>query len=170
MAGVYAQTAEAAISFTGQELLGRPTDTSMTIKVVPDAAISLYYEYGTTSGVYTQQTGTVAATAGQPNTVVISGLTPNTRYYYRMRYTSDSGQTWTTRAEHSFWTKRAAGSTFTFDITTDSHVGIQLGNASNWTSTLNGIASDQPDFLIDLGDTVAMDNGSSSVAIGDGRR
>ena len=38
------------ITFTGQELLGRPTNTSMTIKVVPDANISLYYEYGTTSG------------------------------------------------------------------------------------------------------------------------
>ena len=32
---------------------------------------------------------------------------------------------------------------------------------------MNGVAADNPDFLIDLGDTVAMDNGSSSVAIGD---
>ena len=165
MAGAYAQTAEAAvITFTGQELLGRPTDTTMTIKVVPDANCSLYYECGTTSGVYTKQTATTAATAGQPVAMDITGLSPNTRYYYRMKYTTDGGATWTTRAEHSFWTKRAAGSTFTFDITTDSHINIQLGNASNWTSTLNGVASDQPDFLVDLGDTVAMDNGSTSVA------
>ena len=32
---------------------------------------------------------------------------------------------------------------------------------------MNGVVTDTPDFLIDLGDTVAMDNGSSSVAIGD---
>ena len=165
MAGVYAQTAEAAvITFTGQELLGRPTDTTMTIKVVPDANCSLYYECGTTSGVYTKQTATTPATAGQPVAVEITGLSPNTRYYYHMKYTTDGGTSWTTRTEHSFWTKRAAGSTFTFDITTDSHVGIQLGNASNWTSNLNGVASDNPDFLVDLGDTVAMDNGSTSVA------
>ena len=72
-----------------------------------------------------------------------------------------------TRREHSFWTKKAAGSTFTFDVTSDSHINIQLGEESNWTSTLNGIASDNPDFLIDLGDTVAMDNGSTSVPLGD---
>ncbi len=74
--------------------------------------------------------------------------------------------TWVTRAEHSFWTQRAKGSTFTFDITTDSHIGIQLGTASNWQSTLNGVAFDQPDFLVDLGDTVAMDDGSTSVPLG----
>ncbi len=164
VAGAAAQVAEAApISFTGQELLGRPTDTSMTIKIVPDANISYYYEYGTTSGVYTEETATEAATAGQPVEVDITGLSPSTHYYYRMQYTSDGGATWTTRAERSFWTQRSVGSSFTFDITTDGHVNIQLGNASNWQSTLNGVASDHPDFLIDLGDTVAMDNGSTSV-------
>ena len=70
-------------------------------------------------------------------------------------------------SEHSFQTQRAAGSTFTFDITSDSHINIQLGNSSNWTSTMNGVATDSPDFLIDLGDTFAMDNGSTSVALGD---
>ena len=32
---------------------------------------------------------------------------------------------------------------------------------------MNGVASDSPDFLIDLGDTFAMDNGSTSVPLGD---
>ena len=154
------------ISFTGEELLGRPTDTTMSIKVVPDEAISLYYEYGTTSGLYPDQTATETAVAGQPKTTVISGLTANTKYYYRMKYSSDGGSTWVTRDEHSFWTQRAKGSTFTFDITTDSHIGIQLGTASNWRSTLNGVAFDQPDFLVDLGDTVAMDDGSTTVPLG----
>ena len=32
---------------------------------------------------------------------------------------------------------------------------------------MNGVAADNPDFLIDLGDTFAMDNGSTSVPLGD---
>ena len=59
--------------------------------------------------------------------MVITGLTANTKYYYRMQYSSDGGATWDTRAEHSFWTQRAAGSTFTFDITTDSPRGHPAG-------------------------------------------
>ena len=155
------------IDFTGEELLGRPTANAISVSVVPDANISSYYEYGTTSGVYTGQTATTIATAGQPKVVEIGCLTADTRYYYRMRYSADGGATWVARDEHSFQTQRAAGSTFTFDVTTDSHINIQLGNSSNWTSTLNGVASDNPDFLIDLGDTAAMDNGSTSVTLGD---
>ena len=155
------------IDFTGTEFLGRPTANSISVSIVPDSAISLYYEYGTTPGVYTGQTATTTAAAGQPKVVEIGRLTANTRYYYRMRYSADGGTTWVARPEHAFQTQRAAGSTFTFDVTTDSHIDIALGNSSNWTSTLNGVASDAPDFLIDLGDTFAMDNGSTSVTLGD---
>ena len=166
--GSVTSAAAATITFTGTELLGRPTDTSISVSIVPNAAISLYYQYGTTSGgPYTAQTATTTASAGQPKVVTISGLTPNTKYYYRMQYSTDSGASWTIRPEKSFWTQRVAGSTFTFAITTDSHVGIELGDAANWTSTMNGVAANSPDFLIDLGDTFAMDDGSTSVALGD---
>ena len=152
---------DTTIDFTGEELLGRPEATSISVKVVPDAAISLYYEYGTEPGVYTQRTATMTAAAAEAKTAVIGCLIPNTRYYYRMRYSADGGTTWVARPELSFWTQRAPGSTFTFDITTDSHINILLGNQSNWTSTMNGVVADAPDFLIDLGDTFAMDNGTN---------
>jgi len=155
------------ITFTGTELLGRPTDSSISVSIVPDENISLYYQYGTVSGGPYTDTTTETATAGQPKVVEINGLIANTTYYYRMQYSNDGGSTWTTRPEHSFQTQRATGSTFTFDITSDSHIDILLGNESNWNSTLSGVASDEPDFLIDLGDTFAMDNGSTSVTLGD---
>ena len=45
---------------------------------------------------------------------------------------------------------------------------IQLGDEYNWQSTLDGVASDKPDFLVELGDTVAMDAGSGgSIPEGD---
>jgi uncharacterized repeat protein (TIGR02543 family) len=167
-------TAVTTITFTGTELLGRPEATSISVKVVPNAAISLYYEYGTVPGVYTGRTATTTAAAGEAKTVVIGCLAPNTRYYYRLQYSADGGTSWVARPELSFWTQRAPGSTFTFDITTDSHINILLGNQSNWTSTMNGVVADAPDFLIDLGDTFAMDSGQNpgaptygSVPIGD---
>ena len=167
MVGVPAIQVDAAvITFTGEELLGRPTDTSITVNVVPDTDIELYYEYGTTSGVYTDQTSNETVTGGEPHDTVISGLLPDTLYYYRMQYRT-SGDPWVARAEHSFHTQRAPGSSFTFTVTSDGHVNIILGNATTWSNTLNDVAADNPDFEIDLGDTVAMDDVNSATEADD---
>jgi len=152
-----AVTAQQTITFSGAELLGRPTDTSISIKIVPDSTIQYYYQYGTSPGTYSGQTDTVSATGGEPHTVTITGLSPNTHYYYRMHYNYNNTG-WVARPEHSFWTQRDKGEEFVFDITSDSHVNIMLGSAAVWTDTLNNVAADDPDFLIDLGDTFAMDN------------
>lgn len=147
------------ITFSGVEHLGKPTDTSITINVVPDATVNIYYEYGTFSGVYTNQTAIEVATGGQPYEVVIHGLSSDTRYYYRMRY-QVPGSDWIARDEHTFHTRRAAGSTFT--VTSDSHVNIQLGNVALYRQALSRIAIDNPDFNIDLGDTFPMDGITSA--------
>lgn len=150
------------VTFSGPELLCRPTSNSVTINIVPDADISqLLYEYGTTSGIYTGQTPVYSVTAGVPLTTVISGLQPDTRYYYRMRYSTDGGTNWITRSEHSFHTQRASGTTFKFSITADCHINIMLGNITTWQQTLANVAGDNSDFHIDLGDTFAMDNVTS---------
>lgn len=148
-----------SVNFSGTELLGRPTNNSVSVNVVPDANIGqLYYQYGTSPGVYTGQTATTAAAAGVPHETLISGLSSNTKYYYRMQYSTDGGSTWTARPEHSFYTRRAEGSTFRFTVSSDSHVNILLGNATTWQQTLSNIATESPDFHLDLGDTFAMDN------------
>jgi hypothetical protein len=159
---VQPQEVQAAVTFTGPELLARPTDTSVTVNVVPGQNGEVYFEYGTTSGTYTEQTSTAALTANTPTQVVIGELTPNTKYYYRM-VSRETGGAWAYGAEHSFYTQRPPGSTFTFTITADSHVDIMLGNANTWQQTLNNVLADHPDFHLDLGDTFAMDN----VAVGD---
>ena len=43
--------AATSITFTGEELLGKPTDTSITINIVPASTIEYHYQYGTVSGV-----------------------------------------------------------------------------------------------------------------------
>jgi len=144
--------------FTAPELLGRPTDQSVTVNVVPSQNMQVYYEYGTVSGAYTGQTTTTSATSGQPHESVISGLSANTMYYYRIRYSTNGGSTWSSGTERSFHTQRAPGSTFRFSITSDSHVNIMLGSATTWRQTLANVVGDGSDFHIDLGDTFAMDN------------
>jgi uncharacterized repeat protein (TIGR02543 family) len=159
--GVMAAT---TITFSGAELLGRPTSNSITIKIVPDTTIEYHYQYGLTAGANTWMTGNLTATGGQPSEQTITGLSPNRQYFYRMQYHLPGEPDWVNRTEHSFWTQRATGDSFTFDITSDSHVNIMLGNATTWTQTMNNVADDQPDFLIDLGDTFAMD-GVTSVTV-----
>ena len=114
-----------AVTFTATELLGRPTNTSITVNVVPSANGQVFFKYGVLSGVYSAQTNTSTLTSGIPTNVVMQGLNPDTRYYYRMATSSD-GINWVDGDEHSFQTQRSLGSTFTFTLTSDSHV--------NWTT------------------------------------
>jgi cytoskeletal protein RodZ len=152
-----ASAALGQVTFPGPELLGRPTDSSVTINVVPGSTIQAYFEYGLAPATYPFQTPIFNAVANEPLRVVLSGLQANTRYYYRMQYSVD-GMSWTPRAERSFHTQRATGSAFTFTITSDSHINILLGTATLWQQTLTNVAADAPDFHLDLGDTFAMDN------------
>ena len=121
-------------TFTGEELLGKPTDTAITINIVPDETIEYYYEYGTSSGSYTHQTTPMTATGGQPNEVVITGLSPNTRYYYRMIYDKDGEVDidYETRPEHTFRTQRAEGTSFVFTVTSDSHGNFGANTATTY--------------------------------------
>ena len=152
-----ATTASALV--LGPELLGRPTNASVTLSVVPQADVDAYVEYGTASGVYTGQTGVVSRTAGTPVEILVDGLSANTLYYYRLNYRVAPDVVYTHRTEHTFHTQRAAGSTFVFDVQTDSHLGNPWSDhdtsvdTTEYKVTLANEAVDNPDFLIDMGDT-----------------
>ena len=141
------------VSFTGQELLGKPTNNSITVNIIPDENIEYYYEYGTTEGgPYTSQTSTVSATGNAPHEIVINGLQTDTRYYYRIQYRT-SGGSWISGDEHSFHTQRSQGSTYKFTILSDSHA---MYNTQYQNAVIN-INGDEPDFHFDLGDTFMTD-------------
>ncbi len=138
-------------------LLSRPTDTSINTNAILERGGQIYYEYGTTPSSYTGQTGTLAATAGNPVEITMTGLLPDTQYYYRMVY-SDDGDEWVESEEYTFHTQRAQDEAFTFTIASDSHLSDTFsGNDPNRyeQATLN-IAADNPDFHIDLGDAFIM--------------
>ena len=151
--------AATSITFTAEEFLSRPTATSININVIPASNIILVYDYDTvsggTGGTYLFSTTPVTATAGTSCNVLLSGLSPGQKYYYRLRYHIPSETDWVTRSEHSFHTQKAAGESFTFVVTSDTHTGLG-GNffvAANYNKTLSHMLADQPDFWIDLGDT-----------------
>ncbi len=133
------------------ELLSRPTDLSITLNMMPEENIEMYIEYGTQSGSYSSQTPVITGTANVPIVTVISGLNPNTKYYYRVRHRKQGSVSYLSRSEYSFCTQKSGGSNFVFDVHGDPH----LDGGSNYTTyynTLQHTLDDHPDFFIDLGD------------------
>ncbi len=139
--------------FIAGEISGRPTDTSITINLIPARELNFYYEYGVVDGGDIQQTPLQAGQAGVRVETVIGGLESDTDYFYRLRYENFIG------VEHTFATQRAQGSPFIFAIQGDSHperVRKQF-DAELYTRTLLNAAADQPDFFITLGDDFSVD-------------
>ncbi len=122
-------------------ILGRPTDNSITLSMLSAANQTIIIEYGTESGNYTAQTESINLTTNTPQIFQLSNLQPDTEYFY-----SINGM------ENTFHTARASGSTFTFTIQADSHLDANT-NPQVYEQTLANQRADQPDFVIDLGDT-----------------
>jgi Calcineurin-like phosphoesterase len=156
--GFWVNTVGALGSFSGNIVLGVPTQTSIKANVFsPDQGGSVYIAYGSSPGNYTSRTDAVSLTAGSPVELSLGGLIPDTRYYYRLFYQASSGSGPT--AEYSFHTARPAGSTFTFAIQGDSHperAKTQF-DANLYTRTLLTAATDNPDFYITIGDDFSVD-------------
>jgi hypothetical protein len=150
----YTATSNNASPVVYDLMLGRPTDTSIAVNVLANNDLQVYCEYGTQSGVYTGKTATNFITNDVPTALTIGQLQANQRYYYCLCYSTNNGASFGAGTEHTFVTQRARGSTFTFDIEADPHFNDVPGTVpAIWQQTLTNILADQPDFLIDLGDT-----------------
>lgn len=154
------QTAQSTPPFLVRDALGRPTDRSVTLNVVPAQDLEVYVEYGAETGVYTGQTQPVTLLADRPLEMTLDGLQPDTRIYYRVRYRQPGADEFSVGDEGSFHTQRAPGSSFTFAIQGDSHperLNKQF-NPDLYTRTLQTAAADQPDFYMTIGDDFSVDN------------
>jgi phosphodiesterase/alkaline phosphatase D-like protein len=141
-----------ADAWTHNIVLGRPTNQSITASVMFDTVAVFYLEYGTQSGLYSAQTPVFNAQSNTPEEVEISGLSGDTKYYYRLRYSVSSSTPNTTGAEHIFHTQRAPGQGFTFTVEADEHLYDKKGVASLYHLTLANQLADNPDFMLSLGD------------------
>lgn len=145
------------MSQTFSEILGRPTDTSITISARFSSNVEAYWEYGTQSGIYNKQTTNYTLTADIPLEVDFKNLTGNTKYFYRTRYRNvGSSSAFSAALEHSFYTQRTKGSTFSFVIEADPHLDVNTDSTA-YLVTLKHMLTKKPDFLIDLGDNFMID-------------
>ncbi len=134
------------------EILGRPTNNSITMSILFDTTAQVYWEYGTTTGNYTSTTATYTAGKDTSRMVDLTGLTTNKKYYYRTRYRTLGATTaYLAGPERTFHTPRPAGNSFSFAIEADPHLDTN-SNPSSYSLTLQNILGKCPDFLIDLGD------------------
>ncbi|NBW02391.1 MAG: T9SS C-terminal target domain-containing protein [Cytophagia bacterium] len=145
-----------AQNITQTEIVGRPTNNSITIQAFFDAAVQVSIQYGTVSGTYPNQTQWQSFAVNDPAEVVISGLSPNTKYYYKLNYRAPNATTFTSRPEHFFQTQRPAGSSFSFVVQADPHMDEQ-SSLPIYDRCLQNQLEDNPDFMIDLGDFLMTD-------------
>lgn len=145
-----------AQTMTHTELLGRPTDHSITVQVFFDSPVEACIQYGTVSGIYPNQTTWLSFAAGDPVELLVDGLAADTKYYYRLCFRPPGAILFTTRPTYSFHTQRSEGSSFSFVIQADPHMDEQSDSAL-YRICLKNQLSDGPDFMIDLGDILMTD-------------
>jgi len=139
-------------------ILSRPTNKSVTISALVNNDMIAFFEYGVESKEYHFSTESYVLKADTPVDIVLSDLTPNTRYFYRMQYQYSESDSLLSSEEYSFRTQRPPGQPFIFDIVTDSHLYDKKCNPEYYLTTLNNVLGDKPDFLLDLGDTFGDDH------------
>jgi hypothetical protein len=138
------------------ELLGRPTDSSITVNLFFSDSAEVRVQYGTVSGTYPFQTPWQTFADSVPAEIVINGLQPDTKYFYRIQYRQPGATGANNRPEFSFHTQRLTGSAFTFVVQADPHVDVNSDTAL-YRLCLQNQRDDNPDFMIDLGDFLMSD-------------
>ena len=150
----------ATMTWLATELLGRPSADGVTLSLIAAQDVEAYVEFGTAPNTYAGQTPPQTNPAGEPLVFDITGLTGNTRYFYRVRYRAPGQSAFLARDPHTFHTARPPGETFTFTMQADSHMD-ENSSVDMYHQTLQNIATTQPDFHIDLGDTFMCEKHSA---------
>lgn len=127
-------------------ILGRPTANSVVISVLCYQEDNGFVTYGTQAGKPLFKTSARAFKKDEPAEILLTGLRPDTCYFYQLRLNRSNS------AEFTFHTARPPGSPFVFTITADSHLDSHT-EPGIYMRTLAGAAADKPDFHMDLGDT-----------------
>ncbi len=139
-------------------ILGRPSDKSITINLLPHKNISVYVEYKKSTESNYTKTEVKNCFEGISIEMELDNLQSNSLYNYQVLYRENSSGNFITGEEHSFHTQRSIGSSFTFTIEADPHPYDKKGSHNLWDVTLTNQLKDNPDFLFDLGDTFGDDH------------
>lgn len=139
-----------------EELLGKPTDSSITLQMLFSDSASVMVKYGTDSSNLTSQTGWTTYKDSATIEISLKNLLPDTKYYYRVQHKKPNDVGNTSRKIRSFRTARPKDKTFVFTIQADPHLDEQI-DTNIYNRCLQNQLEDAPDFMIDLGDIVMTD-------------
>lgn len=137
-------------------ILGRPTDKSITLSVTCYQDNDGYLTYWPQSGNQKEKTEVQSFKANNPVEINLSGLKPDSQYFYTLHFRTGTSGTFASSEEHSFRTQRKPGGEFRFTIQADSHLD-QGTRTAVYEKTLANVLGDKPDFHVDLGDTFMTD-------------
>ncbi|TXI90089.1 MAG: hypothetical protein E6Q34_09540, partial [Burkholderiaceae bacterium] len=139
--------------FSGDIVLGAPTDSSVRIKLMSTTQSGLVsIGYGSSLNALTQTTATKNLTANSPLEFQLEGLPTDSQVFYVVNFQSDPSLVAAKSNTYDFRTARKSGSSFTFTVQADSHLD-ENSSLAQYQRTLDNILLDRPDFHIDLGDT-----------------
>ncbi|MCZ6765755.1 MAG: metallophosphoesterase family protein [bacterium] len=143
----------------GTEILGRPTDDSITVNAIAEVRLDALVEYGLDPAGPWSQTPVISYNPGDVVEVQLNDLAPNTRHFYRVVYCSMPDCVWIERPVRTFHTRREPGDAFRFGVQADSHLQDSIGSEDGerlrglYANTMALIEADAHDLLFDLGDT-----------------
>jgi hypothetical protein len=152
-------SAEAATGSLVTQILGRPSAHSITLNILSRERIEAFVEFGPVAGSYPEKTRPQPVMAGIPAEIELSGLKPDTRYYYRLMTRCQGDAEFRGGSEATFHTQRSPGSTYSFALQGDSHperVG-KMFDASLYGQTVQNVAKENPDFYITMGDDFSIE-------------
>ncbi len=145
------------------EILGRPTNSSITTNILSDSQINIYIEYWEDKASSAINSQIITCNANSTVEIKLDGLKHNTRYLYRSHFKRIADPNYIIGETHTFTTQRAKGETFNFTIEADPHPYDKKGCWPLWDIALSNQLKDTADFIIDLGDTFGDDHNPTTI-------
>ena len=143
---------------TFNEILGRPTDKSVTISALFSQIVEVKYEFGAFPTNFSESTALDTSLAETPVVVDLGPLQPDKRYYYRTVYRPIGSANFKFGPVRTFHTQRLPGATFSFTVEADEHLYDKKGVRSLYQICLQNQARDSADFMLSLGDIFGDDH------------
>ncbi len=137
-------------------VLGRPTDTTITVSVMSQKPLEVFLRYGLAAAATLRETDRRNLQPNEPAEWLLEGLAPDQEHRYELHAKAVDSADFEKRSAHTFRTARKPGSGFSFAVQADSHLD-QATRADVYSKTLETIEAEKPDFFVDLGDTFMTD-------------
>ncbi len=146
-----------AQSVMRSEMIGRPTNHSITISISFDQDVYVRVKYGTSAFIRDLSIPWRQAKKLEPIEMLIDDLKESQDYSYSVEYTLDTikGEIFN-QPTRLFRTAKKPGEAFTFVVQADPHLDVQSDTAL-YALCLQNQLTDMPDLMFDLGDILMTD-------------